>query len=63
MTNGHITSNLFSFDAIISSFAIVMGLQRGQKQGQFFHLLKEHSSMNGKVIQYDSSDNISQNAY
>ena len=31
--NGHITSNFFRFDAMISSLAKVMGLQSRQKQG------------------------------
>ena len=60
--NGHITSNFYSFDAMISSLAKVMGLQSRQKKGPKF-VLQEHSSRHGKVIQHDRNDNISHTTY
>ena len=50
--NGHISSNYFHFDAMISSFAKVMGPQSRQKQRQLY-------SKHGKGFQHDRSDRIS----
>ena len=61
--NDHITSYFFHFDAMISSLAIVMGLQRGQKQGPKNASTPKHTSRRGKAIQHDCSDNISHPTY
>ena len=46
---------------MILSLAKVMGLQSRQKQG--LHLLQEHTSRHGKVIQHDRIDPTSHTTY
>ena len=60
---GHIACYFSHCGAIISSLAKVMGACKVVKnKDPNLHLLKEHSSRHGKVIQDDHSDNMSHNA-
>ena len=61
--NGHITSNFFRFDAMISSLQKLWACKVVKNKDPNLHLLQEHGSRHGKVLHRDCSDRISHTTY